>query len=65
MKQCLSKIDFGRCAEAMLEVVHAALSEGQGHISEDFFQKALSDAILNHVYNIFLEKINVSLENVS
>uniref|UniRef100_A0AC34GUS2 DNA-directed RNA polymerase n=1 Tax=Panagrolaimus sp. ES5 TaxID=591445 RepID=A0AC34GUS2_9BILA len=60
LNQCLSSVDLGKCAEIMLNTVHAELSEGQGHLSESMFRTTLADAVLHHVYNVFLEKLDVS-----
>uniref|UniRef100_A0AC35EWR4 DNA-directed RNA polymerase n=1 Tax=Panagrolaimus sp. PS1159 TaxID=55785 RepID=A0AC35EWR4_9BILA len=60
LKQCLSSADYGKCAEIILNVVHAALSEGQGHMSVGIFQLEMAHAVLHHLHNNFLKQINVS-----
>uniref|UniRef100_A0A914YPG9 DNA-directed RNA polymerase n=1 Tax=Panagrolaimus superbus TaxID=310955 RepID=A0A914YPG9_9BILA len=60
LKQCLSNADFEKCAEIMLNVVHAALSEGSGYIPVYEFKTRMADGVLHHIYNVFLQKINVS-----
>uniref|UniRef100_A0A7E4UYQ3 DNA-directed RNA polymerase n=1 Tax=Panagrellus redivivus TaxID=6233 RepID=A0A7E4UYQ3_PANRE len=65
IKSCFIGINFDECAKLITDVVKCELSQGQNYFTVGSFQYSLANAVLQYCYRSFLDKINISADEVT